>query len=287
MDTLDNDQRLPHRWQAALTAVVELPAVAVWRRHTPAWQLLQLWRAACVRGVAGLNSSTSMLCGARGVGCRGAVLRQCCCSGQPLCGACMCRCEPNEPCSLSALRELGVLAWKLDADNHETDPRLAAIRKVRGYSYTVRTWQAHSRQQWRTVGHISWQQPGGQQQRGTGRRVCCLEGPAAANLEGTSGAACTVLSDAPAVSGSHSSSSDDLRRAGMLRVQTPNPGRAAPLTPCQGGCCTLAYADASQQVAKCRRLHTRRTVLTAPLPGCLHGCPAGGDRDRQGQAAWL
>jgi 1,2-dihydroxy-3-keto-5-methylthiopentene dioxygenase len=46
--------------------------------------------------------------------------------------------EPNEPCSLSALRELGVLAWRLDADNHETDPRLAAIRKVRGYSYTVR-----------------------------------------------------------------------------------------------------------------------------------------------------
>lgn len=44
--------------------------------------------------------------------------------------------EPNEPCSLSALRQLGVLAWKLDADNHETDPRLAAIKKVRGYSYT-------------------------------------------------------------------------------------------------------------------------------------------------------
>lgn len=46
------------------------------------------------------------------------------------------RCEPNEPCSLAALRKLGVLAWRLDADNHETDPRLAAIRKVRGYSYT-------------------------------------------------------------------------------------------------------------------------------------------------------
>lgn len=51
---------------------------------------------------------------------------------------CCCRCEPNEPCSPSALRKLGVLSWKLDADNHEADPRLAAIRKVRGYSYTVR-----------------------------------------------------------------------------------------------------------------------------------------------------
>lgn len=50
----------------------------------------------------------------------------------------LCRCEPNEPCSLAALSKLGVLAWRLDADSHETDPRLAAIRKVRGYSYTVR-----------------------------------------------------------------------------------------------------------------------------------------------------
>jgi hypothetical protein len=31
-----------------------------------------------------------------------------------------------------------VLAWRLDADAHERDPRLAAIRKVRGYSYVVR-----------------------------------------------------------------------------------------------------------------------------------------------------
>ena len=52
------------------------------------------------------------------------------------CGLC-CRQDPNEPCSLAALRKLGVLAWKLDADNHETDPRLAAIRKVRNYSYVV------------------------------------------------------------------------------------------------------------------------------------------------------
>ncbi|PNW76229.1 hypothetical protein CHLRE_12g542850v5 [Chlamydomonas reinhardtii] len=44
--------------------------------------------------------------------------------------------SPNQPCPLSALRDLGVLYWKLDADKHETDPRLAAIRKVYNYSYT-------------------------------------------------------------------------------------------------------------------------------------------------------
>lgn len=44
--------------------------------------------------------------------------------------------SPNKPCPLSALRKLGVLSWKLDADAHETDPKLAAVRKVRGYSYT-------------------------------------------------------------------------------------------------------------------------------------------------------
>ncbi len=54
-----------------------------------------------------------------------------------LCLLC-CRLVPNQPASLEALRKLGVLYWKLDADNHETDPRLAAIRKVRGYSYVVR-----------------------------------------------------------------------------------------------------------------------------------------------------
>lgn len=52
------------------------------------------------------------------------------------CSAC-CRKQPNEPCSLDKLAELGVLYWKLDADKHETDPRLDAIRKVRGYSYVV------------------------------------------------------------------------------------------------------------------------------------------------------
>lgn len=48
-----------------------------------------------------------------------------------------CRLVPNEPCPLEKLAELGVLAYKLDADKHETDPRLAAIRKVRGYTYGV------------------------------------------------------------------------------------------------------------------------------------------------------
>ncbi|KAF8067404.1 ADI1 [Scenedesmus sp. PABB004] len=43
--------------------------------------------------------------------------------------------EPNQPCSLAALRELGVLSWKLDADNYDSDPKLDAICKVRGYSY--------------------------------------------------------------------------------------------------------------------------------------------------------
>jgi hypothetical protein len=47
------------------------------------------------------------------------------------------RLEPNEPCSLQTLRALGVLSWKLDADKWENDPQLEAIRKVRGYSYTV------------------------------------------------------------------------------------------------------------------------------------------------------
>ncbi|KAK9841511.1 hypothetical protein WJX74_007032 [Apatococcus lobatus] len=42
---------------------------------------------------------------------------------------------PNEPAAIAKLRELGVLSWKLDADNHENDPKLEAIRKARGYSY--------------------------------------------------------------------------------------------------------------------------------------------------------
>jgi hypothetical protein len=51
-----------------------------------------------------------------------------------------CRQAPNKPCPLAKLRELGVLYWRLDADSHESDPRLAAIRRVRNYSYTVGGW---------------------------------------------------------------------------------------------------------------------------------------------------
>jgi hypothetical protein len=49
-----------------------------------------------------------------------------------------CRLTPNQPCPASNLAELGVLYWPLDPEIHETDPKLAAIRKVRGYSYMVR-----------------------------------------------------------------------------------------------------------------------------------------------------
>ncbi|KAG2484248.1 hypothetical protein HYH03_016893 [Edaphochlamys debaryana] len=45
------------------------------------------------------------------------------------------RLDPNEPCTLAKLREMGVTYWSLDADNWETDPKLAAIRKVHGMSY--------------------------------------------------------------------------------------------------------------------------------------------------------
>ncbi|KAL3582487.1 hypothetical protein D5086_016819 [Populus alba] len=43
--------------------------------------------------------------------------------------------EPKEFVSLDQLAELGVLSWKLDADNHETDAELKKIREERGYSY--------------------------------------------------------------------------------------------------------------------------------------------------------
>lgn len=35
------------------------------------------------------------------------------------------------------LPELGVLSWRLDADNYETDEELKKIREDRGYSYMV------------------------------------------------------------------------------------------------------------------------------------------------------
>ena len=44
---------------------------------------------------------------------------------------------PNRPASIEQIRKLGVLSWKLDADNHEDDPKLKAIRADRKYSYQV------------------------------------------------------------------------------------------------------------------------------------------------------
>lgn len=47
------------------------------------------------------------------------------------------RLEPNEPVSGAKLTELGVLCWRLNADIFENDPKLEAIREVRGYNYQV------------------------------------------------------------------------------------------------------------------------------------------------------
>ncbi|KAJ6665922.1 hypothetical protein lerEdw1_001394 [Lerista edwardsae] len=43
--------------------------------------------------------------------------------------------EPNQPVSLELLSQLGVFYWKLDADNYETDPELAKIRKEKNYCW--------------------------------------------------------------------------------------------------------------------------------------------------------
>nr|ABK21202.1 unknown [Picea sitchensis]ABK22427.1 unknown [Picea sitchensis] len=43
--------------------------------------------------------------------------------------------NPPQYLSLEKLADLGVLYWKLDADNFETDPELQEIRKSRGYNY--------------------------------------------------------------------------------------------------------------------------------------------------------
>ncbi|XP_057489086.1 acireductone dioxygenase 2-like isoform X2 [Actinidia eriantha] len=43
--------------------------------------------------------------------------------------------EPKTFVSLDQLAELGVLSWRLDADNYETDELLKKIREERGYSY--------------------------------------------------------------------------------------------------------------------------------------------------------
>lgn len=43
--------------------------------------------------------------------------------------------EPKQFVSLDQLAKLGVLSWRLDADNYETDEELKKIRETRGYSY--------------------------------------------------------------------------------------------------------------------------------------------------------
>ncbi|CAH9145374.1 unnamed protein product [Cuscuta epithymum] len=43
--------------------------------------------------------------------------------------------EPNQFVSFYKLDELGVLSWRLDADNYEKDEVLKQLRESRGYSY--------------------------------------------------------------------------------------------------------------------------------------------------------
>ncbi|KAL6953245.1 homogentisate 1,2-dioxygenase [Sarracenia purpurea var. burkii] len=43
--------------------------------------------------------------------------------------------NPEEYVSLDQLAELGVLSWRLQADNYETDDKLKEIREARRYSY--------------------------------------------------------------------------------------------------------------------------------------------------------
>ncbi|XP_078382172.1 acireductone dioxygenase-like [Oculina patagonica] len=43
--------------------------------------------------------------------------------------------DPPQPVSLEDLKNCGVLYWKLDADNYETEEKLAEIREQRGYNY--------------------------------------------------------------------------------------------------------------------------------------------------------
>ncbi|CAG9461777.1 unnamed protein product [Pedinophyceae sp. YPF-701] len=45
------------------------------------------------------------------------------------------RLTPNKPCPPETLRDLGVLFWRLDADDYENDQLYQTIRKVRGYDY--------------------------------------------------------------------------------------------------------------------------------------------------------
>jgi len=41
---------------------------------------------------------------------------------------------PNVPVSLDELKAFGVLYYRMDADNVETDPKLETLRKERGYT---------------------------------------------------------------------------------------------------------------------------------------------------------
>ncbi|XP_053565701.1 acireductone dioxygenase [Bombina bombina] len=43
--------------------------------------------------------------------------------------------QPQQPVSVQQLDELGVSSFKLDADNYETDPELAKIRKEKNYNW--------------------------------------------------------------------------------------------------------------------------------------------------------
>ncbi|KAM5164304.1 acireductone dioxygenase [Mantella aurantiaca] len=45
------------------------------------------------------------------------------------------RLQPDRPVSVEELRGLGVYSYKLDADNYESDPELAKIRKVHNYTF--------------------------------------------------------------------------------------------------------------------------------------------------------
>lgn len=48
--------------------------------------------------------------------------------------------SPNQPVSPAALRDLGVLVWKVPPGTPSGEARLAAIKEVRGYNYSVRKW---------------------------------------------------------------------------------------------------------------------------------------------------
>jgi 1,2-dihydroxy-3-keto-5-methylthiopentene dioxygenase len=43
--------------------------------------------------------------------------------------------NPSHDVTLDDLKKIGVLYWKLDADDHENDPQLKQIRLERGYTY--------------------------------------------------------------------------------------------------------------------------------------------------------